>query len=57
MNELTIIYKIENNEKIKIFDENFVKNNKENCVIIVDGKEMELCSELYISENEKKEIN
>jgi len=37
MNELTIIYKIENNEKIKIFGKDLVKNNKENCVIIVDG--------------------
>ena len=52
MNELTIIYKIEINEnKIKIFGEDFVKNNKENCKIIIDEKEeKEICSELNINE-------
>ena len=51
MNELTIIYKIEKNKnKIKIFDEYFVKNNKENCKIIIDEEEREICSELNINE-------
>ena len=58
MNEITIIYKINNNDnKIKIFDDDFVKNNKDNCKIIIDNKEIELCSELILNENMKnKEI-
>ena len=39
MNELTMIYKInENDKKIKIFDEEFIKNNKDNCKIIINGE-------------------
>ena len=58
MNELTIIYKINKNDnKIKIFHDDFVKNNKDYCKIIVNNKEIELCSELILNENMKnKEI-
>ena len=58
MNELTIIYKINKNDnKIKIFNDDFVKNNKDNCKIIVEDKEQEICSELIVNENMKnKEI-
>ena len=58
MNELTIFYKINNNDNIiKIFNDDFVKNNKDNCKIIVNNKEIELCSELILNENIKnKEI-
>jgi len=39
MNELAMIYKIEeNNQKIRILDEEFVKNNKDNCEIVIEGK-------------------
>ena len=52
MNELTIIYKIEdNNEKIKLFDDEFVDNNKENCKLIIENNEQELSSELIINRN------
>ena len=56
MNELTIIYKINKNDnKIKIFNDDFVKNNKGNCKIIINNnKEIELCSELILNENMKK---
>ena len=49
-----MIYKIEEiNKKIRILDEEFVKNNKDNCKIVIDGKEMEICTELEIPENLK----
>ena len=54
MNELTFIYKVNiDDNKIKIFNEEFIKNNKDNCKIIVDGKEQEICSELMVNENMK----
>ena len=52
---ISIIYKIEEKDKkIKIFDEDFIKNNRENCKIIIDGEEREICSELKINEKMKK---
>ena len=43
MNGITIEYKInKDNNKIKIFDENFIKNNKDNCKIVVDDKEQDI---------------
>ena len=54
MNEINIEYKIKEDDiKIKIFDEDFIKNNKDNCKIIIDEKEHEICSELEIKENMK----
>ena len=48
--EITILYNIKNEDrikgKIKIFGENFVKNNKNKCKIIIDGKKYELIEEL-----------
>ena len=52
LNELTIIYKVEEKKKIQIFNETFVNNNKHNCIIIIEREEIrELCSEINISEN------
>ena len=43
-NEMTIIYKLGDfDNEIKLFGEEFVKKNKEKCVLIIDGKEKELC--------------
>ena len=48
-NEITIKYKINNNEKdIQIFDPIFVKNNKKNSNIIINDKEQDLCSSIKI---------
>ena len=41
IDEINIIYKV-NDNKIKLFGNNFVKNNKNNCKLIIDGKEEEL---------------
>ena len=40
--EINIIYNTNNKNKIKIFDENFVKNNKYNCKIVYENKEYDL---------------
>ena len=49
-NEL-IIYKTENENKIKIFGKKFVSNNKDKCKIIYKNKKYELKEELYINSN------
>ena len=56
--EITLIYKINNNEKkIKIFDSVFVQNNKNICKIKYYNKETELKEFLNVdSKNEKLEI-
>ena len=47
---LIIKYKIKkNDEKLKIFGEDFVKINKENCRIIIDKQESELSEYIYLS--------
>ena len=48
---MTIIYNIDKN-KVKIFDVDFVKNNKNNCYLIINGKQRELCD--YLNMNEIK---
>ena len=59
LNELTIIYDISNiNYDIKIFDDLFVSNNKNNCKLIVNEKEKDLCEhitkhEIDINSNNK----
>ena len=50
-NEINITYKINNEEKIKIFGRKFIENNKDKCKIIYDNKEYELVEELEIKNN------
>ena len=53
-NEMEIIYDNKDNKKIiSAFGYEFVKNNKNNCKIIIDNKEVELCEKLNI-ENQKE---
>ena len=41
---MTIIYNIDKNKKeIRLFGEDFVKNNKDNCCILIDGQKNGLC--------------
>ena len=50
INEFNIIYSINKNDKqIKIFDETFVNNNKNNCKIIFLGNEIQLTDYIDIS--------
>jgi hypothetical protein len=52
---ITIVYFInESLNKLRIFGDNFVKNNKNNCYLLIDGKKNELCAELILNQNQKK---
>jgi len=46
IDEITIIYKVKEKE-IKLFGEDFVENNKNNCKLIINGKEQELKEKYY----------
>ena len=53
--EITLIYKVGNNDKkIKIFDSEFVKNNKDNCKIIHEYEEIELKEYFDVESNKEK---
>ena len=54
IDEITIQYKINNfkNLNVRIFGDEFVKNNKDKCKIIKNGKELELCSYINININQ-----
>ena len=57
IDEIIIQYKIENIEyskDIRIFGDEFVKNNKDKCKIIISGNEFEITTHLNIN---KKQIN
>ena len=52
ISEIIIIYNIKREEnKINIFDFNFVKNNKNICKLIIDNKEYELTEKYKIYNN------
>ena len=54
LNEMTIIYNIEKNKnKIKIFGSDFVKNNKNNCYILINGMKSELCESFNLTDKQK----
>ena len=38
---MIIIYKIEGKREIKLFGQEFIKNNKNNCKIIIENKEQD----------------
>ena len=44
----------ENLGKIRIFGSYFVENNKNNCYLLIDGQQKELCSYLELNENQKE---
>ena len=48
--------KIENDKKIKIFGESFVKNNKNKCFIIYNGIKYNLNTYFYLKKERKKII-
>ena len=51
---MTIIYKIDKNkDEIRIFGEYFVENNKDNCILLINGQEIKLC-EIYKLNNKQK---
>ena len=60
IDEITIIYNIKKSQrkegKIRIFGENFVKNNKNKCKIKIEEKEYELMEEFNIKNEERIKI-
>jgi len=59
INELSIIYNNNKNGKIKLFDSEFVKNNKGKCYLVINNKITELIEEIdyhnyYYNNNERK---
>ena len=54
LNQMTIIYKVDKGEdKIQIFDSDFVKNNKNNCYLLIDGQRYELCELFKLNDIQK----
>jgi len=55
INEMTIIYNInKKDDEIKLFDNNFVENNKDKCHLIIDDKKCELCDLYELNDIQKK---
>ena len=55
-NQMTIIYNIGFlDDKIELFGTEFVENNRNNCFIIIDGKQQELCTHLLLDDKMKKQ--
>ena len=53
--KITIIYNIDQNEnKIKLFGNNFVENNKNKCCLSIDGVKVKLCQELTLNKDQQK---
>ena len=55
INEVHLNYKIEKEKEktIKIFGDDFVNNNKENCFLIIDNNQLEICSKIEIKDDLK----
>ena len=57
LDEMSILYNIKNKNKIKLFGKEFIKNNKNNCKLIIEAKQQDLIEHLEINRRIKnKEI-
>ena len=54
ISEINIIYKIKEENNIRIFGSEFVKNNKNICKMIIDNKEYEIIEKYNIKNNNNK---
>ena len=55
INIMRIEYKFSDyTDKIKLFDDNFVKNNKDKCYLLIYGKKYELCNVFLLNNQLKK---
>ena len=55
LNSMTIRYKINEKDKtLRLFGDEFVKNNRNNCIIILDGKNQQLTECINIDEKMRK---
>ena len=58
LNQITIIYKIYFSDNyINLFGDFFVKNNIDNCYLLIDGKKWKLCKKLELSQKQKREVD
>ena len=55
-NNITIIYNIDKNEKIKIFGKKFVEKNKNKCKIMYEDKIYDLTEEFNIKNSNEEKI-
>ena len=55
LNKMTLIYRIKEEEPVKIFGKYFVEKNKNNCYLLIGGRKRELCETL--DEHEFAAIN
>ena len=54
LNQMTIIYKIEKYmDSVKLFGDMFAQNNKNNCYLLINGKQQELCQYYDLNENQR----
>ena len=49
LNKIILLFEI-NENSVQLFGEKFVKNNKDNCYLIIKGEERELYNTLYLNE-------
>jgi len=56
-NKINITYNIENENRIRIFGEEFVQNNKDKCKIIFENDELELNEYFYIKDHNNNILN
>ena len=51
---MTIIYNIQSyDNSIRLFGNNFVKNNINNCYLLIDGQKIKLCEKLILKKEQK----
>ena len=55
LNEMTLIYNIENYDQIKIFGAHFVYKNINNCYILINDQKNILCEIFELNESQKNE--
>ena len=56
VNQMNIIYNIpKNTNKIKLFGSSFVKNNKNNCYLLIDEEFNELCESFELNSKQKNQ--
>ena len=52
VNEMNIIYKLNSEDSIKLFDSKFIKNNKQNCFLLINNKKYEICEKYNLNKEE-----
>ena len=56
--EINIIYDIKRDDKyIQIFGDDFVRNNRDKCKMIIDNKEIEITEKYYVNKNNNNKLN